>query len=83
MYLSDQKMPHIGKVGECFPIQKNILQISLYIEDVFDDKSVPTRADVDVSRKNCNMAIWNFSENSSVLVSTGFTKGHLKLVGCI
>jgi len=30
-----------------FPIQKNTLQISLYIEDIFDSKSVRKGADVE------------------------------------
>ena len=34
---------------------KIILQISLYIEDIFDSKIVLKRADVDVSPKICNM----------------------------
>ena len=38
--------------GGSFPIQKVILPTSLHIEDIFDIKIVPKRADVDVSPKN-------------------------------
>ena len=36
----------MGGRGGSFPIQKIILQISLYIEDIFDSKIVPKCADV-------------------------------------
>ena len=38
--------------GESFPIPKIMLQIFLYIEDIFDSKTVPKRADIDVSPRN-------------------------------
>ena len=60
-----------------------ILQISFYIEDILDSKIEPKRADVDVSLKYVqydlrkwggrgSKAVWNFSENSSVLVAKVF-----------
>ena len=79
---TDDSLEKFQKMSGVTSDPKIILQISFYIEDIFCSKMVPKRAEVEVSSKICNIiflkkrgesnAVWNFSENSSVLVNLDF-----------